>query len=251
MTVRARRNNTETIPSHFQHLLFPFHHLQVDDIKEQQDESLEISLSLIEEPPLRCAVCGSSADGIHRKLTRKVRDLNINGKKVYLKRPYRYIICGECDQIRSQQLKLTRRKKQVSNRYTWYIQVLDWRGIDLNRIATSQDMAWKTVKSLVNEPVPDIGQMGNNVVLAIDVIERNRGLLEMVFIDYNSGRYIDSVKFLEHSGILDWVDEWAALKRDILIEKNVFLMSELPEIASILTDRLPADAVLTEVADID
>lgn len=228
--------------------LLPYPHLRVREI--HLSDEIEIIAKPVEEGTLHCHVCGSQSAGVHRKLTRKVRDLHILDRKVWLKRPYRRINCGQCEKIRRQKLHITRDQKETSNRLSRYVSGLKSRGIDKRSIEESLDLDWATVDSFIEQPASVSGPIQNREVTGIDLVPRNDRITELVFADFNTGGDVWSKPFWNEKDIPDWIAGFTESNKEMMTDQKFILMCDSPLLRGPLIDQLGTENVVADIGQI-
>ena len=141
----------------------------------------------------KCFKCGAKSKNIHSYETRKIRDLDIMNKKVYIKLIYRKIRCENCDRIRVEDLGVVTPYQRITQRLADYI-ILLCKIMTIRNISKLFNLDRKLVKRihkkyLLNKYAnPDYSSLK---IIAIDEISLKKGHNYLTnIVDYETGRVI-------------------------------------------------------------
>jgi transposase len=168
----------------------------------------------------RCSYCGFSSSHVHDWRTRKVRDLSVLGKPLYLFVRVNRYRCHNCDEVFSQPFESIGPNKQQTNRYREYLYEM-CHGSTIQEVSQKEKVPYTTVErifySIAKEKemkhlVKLETDLGNNdIVISLDEIAVRKGhRYETVLMDAQSGcvlgmehqRSYDSTKILLTKNIL-------------------------------------------------
>ncbi len=149
------------------------------------------------DPDLRynpeCSHCGSKTKDVHSNTHRKIRDLSITDKEVWLDANYRKIYCPNCGTVRVEKQDYTGLYMRMTKRYERYIFDL-CKKLTIAEVAEDNGLDWKTVKEIDKRylekeyPETDYSDLR---VLAIDEICLRKGRRYVtVIINFETGRVI-------------------------------------------------------------
>jgi transposase len=173
----------------------------------------------------RCSFCGFSSSHVHDWRTRKVRDLSVLGKPLYLFVRVNRYRCHNCNELFSQSFESIRPNKQQTNRYREYLYEM-CHGSTIQEVSKKEKMPYTTVErifySIAKEKEMDHldkveTDLGNNdIVISLDEIAVRKGhRYETVLMDVQSG----CVLGMEHQRSYDSTKN--LLTKDILSNKSI------------------------------
>ena len=141
----------------------------------------------------RCHNCGERSNNVHSYETRKIRDLDIMLKKVYIKITFRKIRCEHCGKIRMENLGLITPYKRITKRFADYVILLSKKN-NIKWISSNFDLDWKTVKKIHKDYLlekykePDYSELK---ILAVDEISLKKGHKYLTNVyNYETGEVI-------------------------------------------------------------
>jgi transposase len=168
----------------------------------------------------RCSCCGFPSNNVHDWRTRKVRDLSVLGKPLYLFVKVHRYCCHNCDEVFSQTFESIEPNKQQTKRYREYLYEM-CHCSTIQEVSQKEKMPYTTVErifySIAKEKELEHlnhleGDLGNNdIVISLDEIAVRKGhRYETVLMDAQSGcvlgmehqRSYDSTKSLLTKNIL-------------------------------------------------
>jgi transposase len=131
------------------HLLFEqllgLPELSVTDVgvgAEQIDIAVESKLEA-----KHCPTCGHPSSKLNQSYTRRIRDLPISGRQVYLHLTTRQFHCADCQRYFYEQFEFVASHGQLTNRYERRVYHLCI-GADFQYVAVKEDLCWKVVQRI-------------------------------------------------------------------------------------------------------
>lgn len=118
---------------------------EVSDLQVGQDD-IQITLVPARDPPLRCSGCGCTGLPVHEYSHRRIRDLPMLGKKVWLHATFRRVACPDCGTRREavswldRHARLTRRLAETVS--AWCAK------LPIAHVAELFALHWSTVREL-------------------------------------------------------------------------------------------------------
>jgi transposase len=145
----------------------------------------------------RCSFCGFSSSHVHDWRTRKVRDLSVLGKPLYLFVRVNRYRCHNCNEVFSQSFKSIGPNKQQTNRYREYLYEM-CNGSTIQEVSKKEKVPYTTVErtfySIAKEKeMEHLGKVetdlsNNEIVISLDEIAVRKGHhYETVLMDAQSG----------------------------------------------------------------
>lgn len=140
-----------------------------------------------------CSHCGSKTKEIHSKTCRRIRDLSMSDKKVWLETRYRKVYCPNCGIVRVEKQDYAEPYSRITKRLEEYIFALCKR-LTVKEVSEHIGLDWKTVKEIDKRylekeyPETDYSDLR---ILAVDEICLRKGHRYItVIINYETGRLI-------------------------------------------------------------
>ncbi|HEY8543062.1 ISL3 family transposase [Neobacillus thermocopriae] len=157
----------------------------------------------------RCPFCGFSSSNVHDWRTRKVRDLSVLGKPLFLFVRVNRYRCHNCNEVFSQTFESISPKKHQTNRYREFLYHM-CNGSTIQEVSRKEKVPYTTVErifySIAKEKEMELLEHLENVmetnelVLSLDEVAVRKGhRYETVLIDAQSG----SVLAMEHQRSYD------------------------------------------------
>jgi len=171
-------------------------------IKELQVNQVIVSSARIEvygESKLAesyCPCCLKKCNFVKQTYTRKVRDLSISGKAVYLYLTTRQYVCKDCNRHFYEQLGFVDKKESVTIRYAQRLYDLCL-GIELQYVVVRENLCWQTVnrifQSYASKQVRERKAFEKVKRLGIDEIALKKGHKDYVavVVDLDTGQILD------------------------------------------------------------
>lgn len=123
--------------------------LRLSNLKVNQviSEDKEIHVYCEVNEPNRCLSCGQTSNVINQRYVRKVRDLDISGRKVYLHLSAKQYKCGECGRTHSQKFSFVDKGKSYTKRQSkWIFEMCKKQSH--TEVASIVDMNAKTIENI-------------------------------------------------------------------------------------------------------
>lgn len=143
-----------------------------------------------------CPCCLKKCHFVKQTHTRKVRDLSISGKEVYLYITARQYVCKDCNRHFYEQFHFVDQKESVTKRYAECLYDL-CQGIELQYIVVRQNLCWQTVnrifQSYAKREVRALKGFEKVSRIGIDEIALKKGHTDYVavIVDLDTGQVLD------------------------------------------------------------
>lgn len=121
--------------------------IKISEVKISKDR-YEIKIASRLKQSL-CTNCGRKCEKVNQYYHRRVRDLPISGKEVYLNIEVRQFECEYCDQYFSEPFTYVAPNKTMTIRFEEYLYYSS-KGVDLSYVSFKEKVDWKTVNSIFN-----------------------------------------------------------------------------------------------------
>lgn len=161
----------------------------------------------------RCTYCGFHSSVVHDKRTRKVRDLSVLNKPLFLMACVKRFRCQKCDEVFSSSFESISLHQHYTNRFRLFIyeQVL---GTTIQDISRKYQIAYSTVErifySVAHEKAKDHQvliqeiQEGQEITLSLDEVAVRKGQkYETVLYDANLGAVMGMHQHRDFASTLD------------------------------------------------
>ena len=119
--------------------------ISVDEVKISEKKiELKVSSVLCEK---RCPKCGKPVDKVHQLYHRRVRDLSITGREVYLLLEVRQFLCTDCGRHFAEKFNFVRPHSTMTIRFEKYI-CDSCRQADISYVSAKENLCWNTVQKI-------------------------------------------------------------------------------------------------------
>ena len=140
-----------------------------------------------------CSHCGSKTKEVHSNTHRKIRDLSMTDKEVWLDANYRKVYCPICGTVRVEKQDYTGPYMRMTKRYERYVFDL-CKKLTITEVSEKTGLDWKTIKEIdkryLEKEYPDT-DYSDLRILAIDEISLKKGRKYVtVIINFETGRVI-------------------------------------------------------------
>lgn len=143
-----------------------------------------------------CPHCLRKCNFIKQTHTRKVGDLSISGKKVYLHLSSRQFVCPDCNRHFYEQFAFVDKKESVTVRYGQRLYEL-CQGIELQYVVVREDMCWQTLNRIFHryagKALKQAAGFSGVKRIGIDEIALKKGHKNYVavVVDLDKGQVVD------------------------------------------------------------
>jgi transposase len=126
---------------------------QILDLKEIQVDHVELFTdhiniycsSALEEA--LCPICLKKRQEVNQTYQRKLRDLSITGKEVYLYLNQRQFYCSDCDRHFTERFSFVESSKTMTKRYEKYVYQL-CKHTTLQKVSAQENIVWSTLDEI-------------------------------------------------------------------------------------------------------
>jgi len=146
-----------------------------------------------------CPCCLKKCHFVKQRYTRKVRDLSISGKEVYLHLTTRQFVCKSCNRHFYERLNFIDSKESVTIRYAQRLYDL-CQGIELQYVVVRENLCWQTVNRIfqtyANKALSENRSFEKVRRLGIDEIALKKGHKNYVavLVDLDNGQILDMLE---------------------------------------------------------
>ncbi len=156
-----------------------------------------------------CIRCGRKCEKVHQYYQRRVRDLPISGKQVYLILEVRQFECEHCNRHFAEPFSFVLANKTMTVRFEDYLYYRS-KGVDLSYICRKENVDWKTINSIFirySKSEIEARKDYNEVKrIAIDEIALKKGHRNYVVIllDLDKGVILDVLKQRDKAFLINY-----------------------------------------------
>jgi transposase len=143
-----------------------------------------------------CPVCLQKCNCVKQTYERKVKDLSISGKEVWLHLISRQLVCKDCNRHFYEQFSFVDPKESVTKRYAQRLYDLS-QGVELQYVVVRENLCWQTVNRIfgkyARKQVDQHNGFGQVSRLGIDEIALKKGHKHYVavVVDLDTGQVLD------------------------------------------------------------
>lgn len=120
--------------------------LIVTDVKISEN-SIDIDCCSIFEEAI-CPCCLKKQNSVNQEYTRKVCDLPISGKKVFLHIKERQFYCPDCNRFFSERFSFVEKNGHFTDRFEKHL-FLQIKQSSINQVIAIEDLCWKTANDII------------------------------------------------------------------------------------------------------
>lgn len=143
-----------------------------------------------------CRVCLQKCNCVKQKYERKVKDLSISGKEVWLYITSRQYVCKDCNRHFYEQFSFVDPKESITKRYAERLYDLS-QGVELQYVVVRENVCWQTVNRIfqkyARKQVAQLNAFARVSRLGIDEIALKKGHKHYiaVVVDLDTGLVLD------------------------------------------------------------
>lgn len=181
--------------------------IQVDFV-EIQEQSIHIYCSSVLEESL-CPSCLKRRKEVNQTYQRKIQDLSITGKEVYLHLTERQFYCPDCKRYFAERFSFIESGKTMTKRYEQYIYGL-CKTTTLQKVSAQENIVWNTLDEIFKRYAKK--ELGNHLnthkvhVLGMDEFALKKGHKNFatVIVDLERVEIIDVLEYREKDKLIEY-----------------------------------------------
>jgi transposase len=188
---------------------------QILDLKEVQidavhieETSIHIHCSSIVEESL-CPSCLKKQRAVNQTYERKIRDLAITGREVYLHLTERQFYCPDCKRHFSERFGFVESGRSMTKRYEKYVYGL-CKGSTLQQVSGQENIIWNTLDEIfkrnAKKEVSQLQSARKVKVLGMDEFSLKKGHKDFatVIVDLERVEIIDVLEYREKDKLIEY-----------------------------------------------
>lgn len=156
-----------------------------------------------------CPCCLQKCNFVKQTHQRKVKDLSISGKEVYLHLTCRQYVCKDCNRHFYEQFSFLEAKETVTRRYGERLYDL-CRGIELQYVVVRENLCWQTVNRIFQKhgqkQIHQHSAFASVTRLGIDEIALKKGHKDYlaVIVDLDTGQVLDLLEERSKQALINY-----------------------------------------------